>query len=197
MIKQGSTTDSSQRESHYASPAQRDNSNDESIMKIVDTYLSENTKFTKKIKKGVLKRISDELKRLNKEYIENRNILDSYNKLIVDSTYYMIDRDNLSTSVLTGIHDSRIDFIIQDLVELSLCTSGKKSDKYKSLSGQIKDSNSKRQTEFRVINQEIRKCSNTLVSTLNIYSNQINCRINMILEQRKTLQKLYNMVLEL
>lgn len=159
-----------------------------------DKYFDENVKFTKKIKKGVLKRISAEIKRLDKEYDENRNILESYNKLIVDSTYYMIDRDNLSTSVLTGVHDSRIDMIVQDLVELSICGDRSKSEKFKTYSSQIKDINSKRQTDFRITNQEIRKCSNTLVSTLNIYSNQINCRLNMILEQRRSLQNLYSII---
>ena len=164
------------------------------LIKVVEGHFNENVKFSKKIKKKLLKKISTELKRLDREYKENRSILDSYNSLIVDSVYYMIDRDNLTTSVLTGIHDSRVDAIVHDLTELGLVSVGKKSNCYKLYSTQIKDSNCKRQQDLRITNQEVRKCSNTIVSALNVYSNHINSRLNMILEQRKTFQKLYEMV---
>ena len=86
-------------------------------------FSESNSKFRRKVKKDIIKNIKSEIKRLDKEYKENKALLNSYNKLIVDSLYYMIDRDNLTTSVLTGVHDSRIDQINECLSELKIYSS--------------------------------------------------------------------------
>ena len=88
-------------------------------------FSESNSKFRRKVKKDIIKNIKSEIKRLDKEYKENKALLNSYNKLIVDSLYYMIDRDNLTTSVLTGVHDSRIDQINECLSELKIYSSNK------------------------------------------------------------------------
>ena len=135
---------------------------------------------------------------MDKEYKENKALLNSYNKLIVDSLYYMIDRDNLTTSVLTGVHDSRIDQINECLSELKIYSSNKVfASSISQLSEKLIATNTNRQSTLRVINQDVRKCSNTMISSLNIYTKQLNARIEIILEQKKTLQRLFNSIVKL
>ena len=161
-------------------------------------YSESNSKFRKKKKKDIIKNIKFEIKRLDKEYKENKALLNSYNKLIVDSLYYMIDRDNLTTSVLTGVHDSRIDQINECLSELKIYSSNKVfASSISQLSEKLIATNTNRQSTLRVINQDVRKCSNTMISSLNIYTKQLNARIEIILEQKKTLQRLFNSIVKL
>ena len=58
-------------------------------------FSESSSKFRRKVKKDIIKNIKSEIKRLDKEYKENKALLNSYNKLIVDSLYYMIDRDGV------------------------------------------------------------------------------------------------------
>ena len=161
-------------------------------------FSESNSKFRRKIKKDIIKNIKSEIKRLDKEYKENKALLNSYNKLIVDSLYYMIDRDNLTTSVLTGVHDSRIDQINECLSELKIYSSNKVfASSISQLSEKLIAANTNRQSTLRVINQDVRKCSNTMISSLNIYTKQLNARIEIILEQKKTLQRLFNSIIKL
>ena len=161
-------------------------------------FSESNSKFRRKIKKDIIKNIKSEIKRLDKEYKENKALLNSYNKLIVDSLYYMIDRDNLTTSVLTGVHDSRIDQINECLSELKIYSSNKVfASSISQLSEKLIATNTNRQSTLRVINQDVRKCSNTMISSLNIYTKQLNARIEIILEQKKTLQRLFNSIVKL
>ena len=161
-------------------------------------FSESNSKFRRKIKKDIIKNIKFEIKRLDKEYKENKALLNSYNKLIVDSLYYMIDRDNLTTSVLTGVHDSRIDQINECLSELKIYSSNKVfASSISQLSEKLIAANTNRQSTLRVINQDVRKCSNTMISSLNIYTKQLNARIEIILEQKKTLQRLFNSIVKL
>ena len=161
-------------------------------------FSESNSKFRRKIKKDIIKNIKSEIKRLDKEYKENKALLNSYNKLIVDSLYYMIDRDNLTTSVLTGVHDSRIDQINECLSELKIYSSNKVfASSISQLSEKLIAANTNRQSTLRVINQDVRKCSNTMISSLNIYTKQLNARIEIILEQKKTLQRLFNSIVKL
>ena len=136
-------------------------------------FSESNSKFRRKIKKDIIKNIKFEIKRLDKEYKENKALLNSYNKLIVDSLYYMIDRDNLTTSVLTGVHDSRIDQINECLSELKIYSPNKVfASSISQLSEKLIAANTNRQSTLRVINQDVRKCSNTMISSLNIYTKQ-------------------------
>ena len=161
-------------------------------------FSESSSKFRRKVKKDIIKNIKSEIKRLDKEYKENKALLNSYNKLIVDSLYYMIDRDNLTTSVLTGVHDSRIDQINECLSELKIYSSNKVfASSISQLSEKLIATNTNRQSTLRVINQDVRKCSNTMISSLNIYTKQLNARIEMILEQKKTLQRLFNSIVKL
>ena len=161
-------------------------------------FSESNSKFRRKIKKDIIKNIKFEIKRLDKEYKENKALLNSYNKLIVDSLYYMIDRDNLTTSVLTGVHDSRIDQINECLSELKIYSSNKVfASSISQISEKLIAANTNRQSTLRVINQDVRKCSNTMISSLNIYTKQLNARIEIILEQKKTLQRLFNSIVKL
>lgn len=161
-------------------------------------FSESNSKFRRKVKKDIIKNIKSEIKRLDKEYKENKALLNSYNKLIVDSLYYMIDRDNLTTSVLTGVHDSRIDQINECLSELKIYSSNKVfASSILQLSEKLIAANTNRQSTLRVINQDVRKCSNTMISSLNIYTKQLNARIEIILEQKKTLQRLFNSIVKL
>ena len=161
-------------------------------------FSESNSKFRRKIKKDIIKNIKSEIKRLDKEYKENKALLNSYNKLIVDSLYYMIDRDNLTTSVLTGVHDSRIDQINECLSELKIYSSNKVfASSISQISEKLIAANTNRQSTLRVINQDVRKCSNTMISSLNIYTKQLNARIEIILEQKKTLQRLFNSIVKL
>ena len=110
----------------------------------------------------------------------------------------MIDRDNLTTSVLTGVHDSRIDQINECLSELKIYSSNKVfASSISQLSEKLIATNPNRQSTLRVINQDVRKCSNTMISSLNIYTKQLNARIEIILEQKKTLQRLFNSIVKL
>lgn len=161
-------------------------------------FSESNSKFRRKIKKDIIKNIKSEIKRLDKEYRENKALLDSYNKLIVDSLYYMIDRDNLTTSVLTGVHDSRIDQINECLSELRIYGTNKVfASSISQISEKLIAANTNRQATLRVINQDVRKCSNTMISSLSIYTKQLNARIEIILEQKKTLQRLFNGIVKL
>ena len=161
-------------------------------------FSESNSKFRRKIKKDIIKNIKSEIKRLDKEYKENKALLNSYNKLIVDSLYYMIDRDNLTTSVLTGVHDSRIDQINECLSELKIYSSNKVfASSISQISEKLIAANTNRQSTLRVINQDVRKCSNTMISSLSIYTKQLNARIEIILEQKKTLQRLFNSIIKL
>lgn len=161
-------------------------------------FSESSSKFRRKVKKDIIKNIKSEIKRLDKEYKENKALLNSYNKLIVDSLYYMIDRDNLTTSVLTGVHDSRIDQINECLSELKIYSSNKVfASSISQLSEKLIATNTNRQSTLRVINQDVRKCSNTMISSLNIYTKQLNARIEIILEQKKTLQRLFNSIVKL
>lgn len=161
-------------------------------------FSESSSKFRRKVKKDIIKNIKSEIKRLDKEYKENKALLNSYNKLIVDSLYYMIDRDNLTTSVLTGVHDSRIDQINECLSELKIYSSNKVfASSISQLSEKLIAANTNRQSTLRVINQDVRKCSNTMISSLNIYTKQLNARIEIILEQKKTLQRLFNSIVKL
>ena len=161
-------------------------------------FSESSSKFRRKVKKDIIKNIKSEIKRLDKEYKENKTLLNSYNKLIVDSLYYMIDRDNLTTSVLTGVHDSRIDQINECLSELKIYSSNKVfASSVSQLSEKLIAANTNRQSTLRVINQDVRKCSNTMISSLNIYTKQLNARIEIILEQKKTLQRLFNSIVKL
>ena len=161
-------------------------------------FSESNSKFRRKVKKDIIKNIKSEIKRLDKEYKENKALLNSYNKLIVDSLYYMIDRDNLTTSVLTGVHDSRIDQINECLSELKIYSSNKVfASSVSQLSEKLIAANTNRQSTLRVINQDVRKCSNTMISSLSIYTKQLNARIEIILEQKKTLQRLFNSIVKL
>ena len=161
-------------------------------------FSESSSKFRRKVKKDIIKNIKSEIKRLDKEYKENKALLNSYNKLIVDSLYYMIDRDNLTTSVLTGVHDSRIDQINECLSELKIYSSNKVfASSVSQLSEKLIAANTNRQSTLRVINQDVRKCSNTMISSLNIYTKQLNARIEIILEQKKTLQRLFNSIVKL
>ena len=161
-------------------------------------FSESSSKFRRKVKKDIIKNIKSEIKRLDKEYKENKALLNSYNKLIVDSLYYMIDRDNLTTSVLTGVHDSRIDQINECLSELKIYSSNKVfASSISQLSEKLIAANTNRQSTLRVINQDVRKCSNTMISSLNIYTKQLNARIEIILEQKKTLQRLFNSIIKL
>lgn len=161
-------------------------------------FSESNSKFRRKIKKDIIKNIKSEIKRLDKEYKENKALLNSYNKLIVDSLYYMIDRDNLTTSVLTGVHDSRIDQINECLSELKIYSSNKVfASSISQISEKLIAANTNRQSTLRVINQDVRKCSNTMISSLSIYTKQLNARIEIILEQKKTLQQLFNSIIKL
>ena len=161
-------------------------------------FSESSSKFRRKVKKDIIKNIKSEIKRLDKEYKENKALLNSYNKLIVDSLYYMIDRDNLTTSVLTGVHDSRIDQINECLSELKIYSSNKIfASSISQLSEKLIAANTNRQSTLRVINQDVRKCSNTMISSLNIYTKQLNARIEIILEQKKTLQRLFNSIVKL
>ena len=161
-------------------------------------FSESSSKFRRKVKKDIIKNIKSEIKRLDKEYKENKALLNSYNKLIVDSLYYMIDRDNLTTSVLTGVHDSRIDQINECLSELKIYSPNKVfASSISQLSEKLIAANTNRQSTLRVINQDVRKCSNTMISSLNIYTKQLNARIEIILEQKKTLQRLFNSIVKL
>lgn len=161
-------------------------------------FSESNSKFRRKVKKDIIKNIKSEIKRLDKEYKENKALLNSYNKLIVDSLYYMIDRDNLTTSVLTGVHDSRIDQINECLSELKIYSSNKVfASSISQISEKLIAANTNRQSTLRVINQDVRKCSNTMISSLSIYTKQLNARIEIILEQKKTLQRLFNSIIKL
>ena len=161
-------------------------------------FSESSSKFRRKVKKDIIKNIKSEIKRLDKEYKENKALLNSYNKLIVDSLYYMIDRDNLTTSVLTGVHDSRIDQINECLSELKIYSSNNVfASSISQLSEKLIAANTNRQSTLRVINQDVRKCSNTMISSLNIYTKQLNARIEIILEQKKTLQRLFNSIVKL
>ena len=161
-------------------------------------FSESSSKFRRKVKKDIIKNIKSEIKRLDKEYKENKALLNSYNKLIVDSLYYMIDRDNLTTSVLTGVHDSRIDQINECLSELKIYSSNKVfASSVSQLSEKLIAANTNRQSTLRVINQDVRKCSNTMISSLSIYTKQLNARIEIILEQKKTLQRLFNSIVKL
>ena len=161
-------------------------------------FSESNSKFRRKIKKDIIKNIKSEIKRLDKEYKENKALLNSYNKLIVDSLYYMIDRENLTTSVLTGVHDSRIDQINECLSELKIYSSNKVfASSISQISEKLIAANTNRQSTLRVINQDVRKCSNTMISSLSIYTKQLNARIEIILEQKKTLQRLFNSIVKL
>ena len=161
-------------------------------------FSESNSKFRRKIKKDIIKNIKSEIKRLDKEYKENKALLNSYNKLIVDSLYYMIDRENLTTSVLTGVHDSRIDQINECLSELKIYSSNKVfASSISQISEKLIAANTNRQSTLRVINQDVRKCSNTMISSLSIYTKQLNARIEIILEQKKTLQRLFNSIIKL
>ena len=158
-------------------------------------FSESSSKFRRKVKKDIIKNIKSEIKRLDKEYKENKALLNSYNKLIVDSLYYMIDRDNLTTSVLTGVHDSRIDQINECLSELKIYSSNKVfASSISQISEKLIAANTNRQSTLRVINQDVRKCSNTMISSLSIYTKQLNARIEIILEQKKTLQRLFNSI---
>ena len=161
-------------------------------------FSESSSKFRRKVKKDIIKNIKSEIKRLDKEYKENKALLNSYNKLIVDSLYYMIDRDNLTTSVLTGVHDSRIDQINECLSELKIYSSNKVfASSISQISEKSIAANTNRPSTLSVINQDVRKCSNTMISSLSIYTKQLNARIEIILEQKKTLQRLFNSIIKL
>lgn len=165
-----------------------------------------NLKEGKKLKKNILKDLKIEITRLDKEIYEIEKLISSYEKIILTSLLYLKDRENLNTSILCGVHNTRYVKILNMITRLPnnviISLTGKDVSTNNQINNKVADDsilelvndNKSVQSELKKINSIISSNTDKLKECLDIYVDQLNNKINIMILQRNRLQREFSFI---